>query len=111
MLRRKRLGQSTAEYAIVIAIVIAAAIAMQTYVKRGIQAKVKAAVDHKIAGYGLGNAKDQYEPYYLTQDVTTGADSNIKTRTQTGGGVVRTTAQDETRKGGSITTENTSGAD
>jgi len=45
MLRQSRKGQSTAEYAIVIGLVIAAAVAMQVYVKRGIQAKVKGAVD------------------------------------------------------------------
>jgi hypothetical protein len=43
MLRRlrNRKAQNTAEYAILIALVIAAAIGMQTYVKRGVQARVK----------------------------------------------------------------------
>jgi uncharacterized protein (UPF0333 family) len=35
-----RKGQNTAEYAIVIALVVAAAVAMQTYVKRGMQGRV-----------------------------------------------------------------------
>lgn len=38
-------GQNTAEYAIVIALVIAAALAMQTYVKRGLQGRVHDASD------------------------------------------------------------------
>ena len=45
MLKLKRKGQSTAEYAIVIGLVIAAAVAMQVYVKRGLQGKMKDAVD------------------------------------------------------------------
>ena len=36
----KRKGQSTAEYAILIGIVVAVVVAMQTYVKRGIQGRV-----------------------------------------------------------------------
>jgi len=45
MLRRIR-GQSTAEYAIVIGLVIAAAVGMQVYVKRSLQGKIKDAVDY-----------------------------------------------------------------
>ena len=46
-------GQSTAEYAILIGIVIAAAVGIQTYVKRGLQARFKTTVDtfvHESAG-------------------------------------------------------------
>ena len=45
MSRRSSKGQSTAEYAIVIGLVIAAAVAMQVYVKRGLQGKIKDATD------------------------------------------------------------------
>mgnify|MGYP001596837968 CR=1 FL=1 len=38
-------GQSTAEYAVVLSLVIAAVIGMQIYVKRGLQARVKAGTD------------------------------------------------------------------
>lgn len=89
MLIRKRLGQSTAEYAIVIALVIAAAMAMQTYVKRGIQAKIKAASDHQLAEYGLGNATTQYEPYYAQHNITTTSTSTETVGTETGGKVKR----------------------
>ncbi|MBN2097045.1 MAG: hypothetical protein JW714_01050 [Candidatus Omnitrophica bacterium] len=47
LLNRK--GQSTAEHAIVIALVIAAALAMQTYVKRGMQGRVASASDRFTA--------------------------------------------------------------
>lgn len=42
---RNRRAQSTAEYAILIGLVVAAAITIQTYVKRGIQGRVKDAGD------------------------------------------------------------------
>ncbi len=43
-------GQNTAEYAILIALVIAAAIGVQTYVKRGWQGRVKDESDRIIQG-------------------------------------------------------------
>lgn len=62
-------AQSTAEYAVVIAIVLAAAVGMQTYVKRALQARVKGATNALLSiagdqanGIGLGNL-EQYEPY------------------------------------------------
>lgn len=72
---RKSKAQSTAEYAIILAVVIGAAVAMQTYVKRGLQARQKAGTDAftgitaDFTGEGGQTAKfaalDQYEPYYL----------------------------------------------
>ena len=68
---RKSRAQSTAEYAILIGLVIAAAVAMQVYVKRTIQGRMRGGV-HYLANYtasentelGLGNST-QYEPYYF----------------------------------------------
>jgi hypothetical protein len=65
-----RKGQNIAEYSILIALVIAAAVAMQVYVKRGIQGKVADATDHTpdlaISGVGTLDFKTpQYEPYYV----------------------------------------------
>ena len=77
---RKTKGQSVAEYAIILAVVIGAAVAMQVYVKRGIQARVKAGTDAfagitATVGNVGGGASDgqfaslgQYEPYYLESD-------------------------------------------
>ena len=45
MLFRNRKGQNTAEYAILIGLVVASAVAMQTLVKRSVQGKVKDVVD------------------------------------------------------------------
>ncbi len=74
MLRIKK-GQSIAEYAVLLSLVIAAAVAMQIYVKRGIQAKIKSGTDaFTDAGAGTEitvegktatlKALSQYEPYY-----------------------------------------------
>ena len=45
MMFRNRKAQSTAEYAVVLSLVIAAAIGMQVYVKRGVQARIKTTAD------------------------------------------------------------------
>ena len=66
-------GQSTAEYAILIGVVIGALVAMQTYVKRGQQGRLKAVVDFYTAGnegttdgagVSITRTLGQYEPYY-----------------------------------------------
>ena len=92
MLRRLRKGQSTAEYAIVIGLVIGAAVAMQIYVKRGIQAKVKDAVDFNdssAASYGIG-VTAQYEPDYATStNMVSTRKSTEKADTTAGGGLTR----------------------
>jgi len=75
--RLSKRAQTTAEYAILIAIVVGAVVAMQVYVRRGLQGRIKSAVDY------TGNATSapwfngtQYEPYYMSatgktkQDVT-----------------------------------------
>lgn len=99
MLRLMRKGQSTAEYAIVIGLVIGAAVAMQIYVKRGIQAKVKDAVDFNDASagsYGIG-VTSQYEPDYMTTDnMVSKRSSEQKAKTLQGGGIERAIVGDET---------------
>jgi hypothetical protein len=94
-------AQNTAEYAILIALVIAAAMAIQTYVKRGLQARVRDAV----IGYSdqtaiVGRTTTQYEPYYLQADFTTGTSSSQLTSEQTGGGFLRTSQSDLSSRAG-----------
>ncbi|MCF7892887.1 MAG: hypothetical protein K9L77_01830 [Candidatus Omnitrophica bacterium] len=88
-LRKKIRAQSTAEYAIFFGIVIAVAIGMQKYLKRGMQGKVKSvtdavsgsAVGDTIAGTGVTLADEgQYVPYYLQNQ-----DSGTTNRQQTAG--------------------------
>ncbi|MCX5693760.1 MAG: hypothetical protein NT014_01300 [Candidatus Omnitrophica bacterium] len=107
MLRQLKKGQSTAEYAIVIGLVIAAAVAMQVYVKRGIQGKMKNAVDYndpEAAKIGIG-ADTQYEPnYQTTTNMKATRESKEDTEAKLGGGVVRTiTGEDVSTRTGKST--------
>lgn len=102
MLRRIR-GQSTAEYAIVIGLVIGAAVAMQVYVKRGIQGKMKDAVDYNdSASAGVLGTTKQYEPYYLGSTMTSGRTASSAENLATGGAVARTQSDTSTRTGTQI---------
>jgi len=115
-------GQNTAEYAILIALVIAAAVAMQTYVKRGMQGRVHDASDSfydkftqdanwanitttkaDILGY------KQYEPEELSSQSTQKAlaGSYDKTTLETGGKVTNEFVQ----KTQQADTTDTTGAD
>ncbi len=67
LLKNKK-AQNTAEYAILISLVVAGIVAMQTYAQRALQARIRDASLY-MAGNGtlIGNTL-QYEPYYLTTD-------------------------------------------
>ncbi|HLF18885.1 MAG TPA: hypothetical protein VI749_08350 [Candidatus Omnitrophota bacterium] len=67
---KNKKAQNTAEYAILISLVVAGIIAMQTYAQRALQARVRDA-SHFLAGeadFGGGLNTIQYEPYYLTSN-------------------------------------------
>lgn len=70
-------AQTTAEYAILIGLVVGAVVVMQVYIKRGFQAKVKDGTDLITAQTGnIGTSTQsitlgttgQYEPYYLSRE-------------------------------------------
>jgi len=87
-----RKAQSTGEYAIVISLVVAAAIAMQTYVKRGMQGKIAKAVDNYITATG-GTETGGYEPYYSKSDFTTETQAyTMQEKTLDGGGFEKNVA-------------------
>jgi len=97
MLRRliNRRGQSTAEYAILIGLVIASVIAMQTYVKRGLQGRVRDAVDHVGVVDSEGEGTEfsftgrLFEPTYIESKFTTERADSVKTNVELGGKVIR----------------------
>ena len=99
MWRITRKGQSTAEYAIVIGLVIAAIVAMQVYVKRGIQGKVKDAVDYKDSSDTITGTTMQYEPYYTQSSMSSTQSATDTENTAIGGGVSRTAATTASRTG------------
>jgi uncharacterized protein (UPF0333 family) len=70
-----RRGQSTLEYAVVIAVVLAALLAIQVYVKRGVQGKLRSSAD------SIG---DQYSAGKTTSTYTTAQTGKMKTQEQYG---------------------------
>ncbi len=69
---RGKRGQNLAEYAILIGLVVAAAIAMQTYVRRGLQARVKGAMDIFMnQSQNATGCITQFEPSYMDTRFTT----------------------------------------
>lgn len=80
----KNKAQSTAEYVIVLGLIVGVVLAMQTYIKRGFQARIKQATNYvegstHITGSGVNSdgipynferpegvdfVGEQYEPYY-----------------------------------------------
>jgi gas vesicle protein len=105
-------AQSTVEYGILIGVIVAAAVAMQTYVKRSIQAKQKDAADMVTSVSGtvsVGNSTmnmattPQYEPYYLKQHQQQTVDQDSLQKSVAAGGQATTTRQREvTRRSASV---------
>src|SRR4030042_149314 len=101
MLKRK--GQNIAEDSILIALVIAAAVAMQVYIKRGIQARVADAVDYApntkdVGGAPLAFTGEQYEPYYVSSDGNVASQRHLSEGVTEKGATAWTVTQDETRR-------------
>ncbi|MCX5697931.1 MAG: hypothetical protein NTU54_08220 [Candidatus Omnitrophica bacterium] len=79
-------AQTTAEYAILIAIVVGAVVAMQVYIRRGMQERIKNVVDHvgikadaneqPIGESNFGFTGRQYEPYYTSSSSLSGRQSS-----------------------------------
>ena len=89
-----RTGQSAAEYAIVLGVVVAALVAMQVYVKRGMNARIKmgsdSAVSRVLGQLGQPNTGTNllYEPYYSSSQFDVTRDTN-QTRYEETGGIVK----------------------
>lgn len=99
LLRNKK-AQNTAEYALLIAIVIGVFSVMQVYLKRGMQSRLKEGMDNipgTVAGQetgssltGLFGTNEQYEPYYYREgayNISTTSSEGIET-----GNIANTTA-------------------
>ena len=57
--KRRKKGQSTLEYAILIIIIIGALVSIQVYIKRGIQGRLKGAADDIGEQFSPGNTNVQ----------------------------------------------------
>lgn len=67
LLKNKK-AQQTAEYALLISLVIAAVVAMQTYAQRTLQSRIKGAGNYLTVQTSALGSSEQYEPYYLDQE-------------------------------------------
>ncbi len=79
-------GQNTAEYALLIALVVAGVIAMQTYAQRSLQARMHDAGQYLATSTSTIGDTKQYEPYYLKSDYT--ASHNAEENKRQGVGIV-----------------------
>jgi hypothetical protein len=70
---KKMRAQSSLEYTIAIACIVAALLAMQVYVKRGLQGRLRESAD---------NIGSQFDPKHSSSDITTGVSRNVTTEVQ-----------------------------
>jgi Flp pilus assembly pilin Flp len=103
---KNRKAQNTAEYALLIALVIAGVIAMQTYAQRALQARIHDAAQYMAnadsnSTIGLGNST-QYEPYYMNSDYNVATNSAENKRL--GSGLVGADSESNRQRTGSQTT-------
>ncbi len=77
LLKNKK-AQQTAEYALLIALVVAAVIAMQTYAQRAIQGRIRDAAAYLTDQTSALGTTNQYEPYYLTTEYDVVRDEETK---------------------------------
>ncbi|MFA6349798.1 MAG: hypothetical protein WCY12_02575 [Candidatus Omnitrophota bacterium] len=90
-----KIAQTTAEYAVLIAVVVGAVVAMQIYVRRGLQGRVKDVVD-RVADNTDTQASDiftgsQYEPYYAVSASSSARASQESQNLAAGGAAGKTT--------------------
>lgn len=107
MLReRKTRGQSFSEYALIFGLVVGAIVAVQTYVKRGLQAKI-ADVANAVSDAGVGvplgpgvtlGDTRQWEPGYMHSSYTSSQDTDLE-ETMSGGSISRTQTEGSQRSG------------
>ena len=110
-LSQKR-AQSTAEYVVVLGLIVAAVVAMQTYIKRGFQGRIRQAVDYVGYAGEAGNgvvdfSGNQYEPYYLSSGFSTNRSDDGTQNLFIEGAVNRTSNEVTTRAGNQIIDDTT----
>ena len=107
-------AQSLAEYAVLVALIVAALAGINVYLKRGLQARYKTLVDAaaivtKSTGEKVGIS--QYEPYYAQSEQTTDQQQATTYTHQPGGAVTRGISSSVTVTGATETTGLDTGAD
>ena len=96
-------GQSLAEYAILLAVVVGATVAMQAYNRRVIQAQYKVVGDKAatdIATTLAATAVKQYEPYYASSNYAVGQARTATEKTSFGSIFTRSAIDETTTRTG-----------
>ena len=82
---KNKKAQQTAEYALLISLVVAAVIAMQTYAQRALQGRIRDASLYMVKETDDLGMTNQYEPYYLESSYQTSADVDTAEKEFQGG--------------------------
>jgi Flp pilus assembly pilin Flp len=77
---KNKKAQNIAEYALLIALVVAGIIAMQTFAQRALQARIHDASIYMQSQTGSIGNSEQYEPYYMKSDYNSTSNSTQNTR-------------------------------
>ena len=105
---KNRKAQNTAEYALLIALVVAGVIAMQTYAQRALQARIHDAANYMATNSAVIGTNTQYEPYYMQSDYN--VESNSVDNKRLGQNLVGADSQNNrVRTGSEVSTYNTYG--
>jgi Flp pilus assembly pilin Flp len=72
---KNKKAQNTADYALLIALVVAGVIAMQTYAQRALQARIHDASTYMEGQTSTIGKDTQYEPYYMASDYNVATNS------------------------------------
>ena len=104
---KNRKAQNTAEYALLIALVVAGIVAMQQYAQRALQARVRDASVYMATSTAvntMGNTL-QYEPYYQTSNYQV-EKTDISHKRFARGTVAQDSDMDKSRLGNQVTSYN-----
>lgn len=91
--RLNKRAQSTLEYAVVIAIIVGGLLAMQMYIKRGIQGRLKQASDDIGEQYSPG----QSESHYTTKVDSSSDEKTLGAKSDVDQGVKTTSTSNQTQ--------------
>ena len=101
-MKTARRAQSVSEYVICVLAIVMAAVAIQVYVRRGIQGRYVDLVQHTMSKVteSSGSGKTQYEPYYTSEDFAVGKDTQIQENKQAMGTYINDISKDNMTRGG-----------
>ena len=105
---KNKKAQNTAEYALLIALVVAGVIAMQTYAQRALQARIHDTSVYMANATGTIGNSTQYEPYYMQSNYQVNSASEENKRLGTG--LVGADSESNRSRAGNQVTTNVAGA-